>query len=192
MIKEKQTYSIQGQNTQLTAGTISASAAEAIAITKAAIEQQLAQNGIAAAVTEDVFSYKTGMFKNGEAQCLVISNSAAPNDFRKLVLIVMGTEFGSALNLAWYGESKIDALCKKANKIAKKEEKNNRKLDKNMSSEYGTLSTSFALAGKGLFQRLRLKSISKKIDALSSTENDYHNSILYAVSTACGSMRASA
>lgn len=193
MIKKTMTYKIEGQDAAFAPRAIAGrNAAETFEAAKEAIVQQLALNGIDAVVAEDIFSYKTGMFKSEQAPCLIVSQATAPNDYRKLVVSVTEAHGCAILTPAWYGESKADVLYNKGKKIEKKRDKTDQKFEKNRDSEYGTMSTATRLAGTSLIQTLRINSINKKLRAVSDDVNFYQNRVLQTVSAACDSIAAGA
>ena len=188
MIKEKDTYIfktgeyafedciVNDPQNAITAGSICE-----------ALKNCFAQNNIPAAVSEDTYSYKEGMFKRGTVPCLVVSHSSEPKKFRKIVIAVRQNNGQTLIAPSWYDRSQVDSLIEKANKLIKKRDKAENKADRNAASD--DLLGSFSNMANAGIKNARINSIDKKISKLRDGEKAYHTAIHDAVAYVCGQMK---
>lgn len=182
MIKEKETYVINGQENTLVAKTFLNPGNGMIENTfKNNLNAMLAHNGISVTIADDIFALNSGFLKSAQTPCVVISNSEAPNSFKKLVVAFLAVDGNMMVYPRWFDSSECDRLREKSMKVIKKRDKSFNKAEKNadinMSRSMGNLVSAH-------LKNSKVNKLVKKIDARKGIERQYHDSVAYAFSMA--------
>ena len=148
-----------------------------INVIKEALNKSLQSHSAPATISDGEFSYKTGFLKSEKTNCLILTNSDKPKDFKKFIFVIKQMEGKYNIVCGWFGESKSDVLRKKIKKGQKKSDKLRNKMDQEANREYGSVIDTVGYGARAAVASKMADHRAKKLNEFIPIENEYYDLI---------------